>query len=216
MVPLQWRIVIFWGRVVSALLALISVVVAIILTSGFPNVLLALVAASMWSLISSFFIYIVTNNRASLDHWIVQLSFEVSNIFTNFGAFVVVLLLVYLPTFGGTKLPTSAGNSLTLMSLAFTLISGLLWTSSSVYLTVHVRRENALIADRERISQNMQTLSWLPPPKSMTPDTLSSNNRRRESRRLEATIASRRSSRLGTKVHRSMFIEDFESSNGKV
>jgi len=210
----NWRILIFWARVVSASIALLAVVIAIILTPGFPNILLSLVAASMWSLISSFFIYIVTNNRASLEHWILQLSFEVSNIFANFTAFVAVLLLVYLPSLGGTKVSTSSGNTLTLMSSGFTLLSGLLWTTSSIYLVVHVRRESAIIADRERrlAPETQKTQKWIPPPKSgnTDTDTSSKGSRSAESRK---PVSERRTSRLGSRLHRSMFIEDFEGSN---
>ena len=67
-------------------IALLAVVVAISLTPGFPNVLLSLLASvfspclrltdqSLWSLISLFFIFIVTNNRG-FEHWICTHRFD--------------------------------------------------------------------------------------------------------------------------------------------
>jgi len=225
-VNLHWRITIFWARVVSALIGLVALVAAIILIPGFPNILLSLVAASLWSLISSFFIYLVTDNRPSLDHWILQLSFEVSNIFVNFGAFVGVLLLIYVPILGGPKIPSSAGNNLALVSNAFTLLSGLLWTTSSICLIVHVRRANALLAARERRPQSL-LVAQRPNRSSRTlnasSDTLwqkGDMTSSKGSRSAEANIpveekrASKRGSRLlGSRLHRSVFIEHFSDAS---
>jgi hypothetical protein len=71
-------------------IAFLAVVVAIILTPGFPNVLLSLVASvfspclrltvqSLWSLISLFFIFMVTNNRG-FEHWICTRRFNMNQL----------------------------------------------------------------------------------------------------------------------------------------
>lgn len=82
--PYSWSAILLFAST-SSILSLISVaflaiVVAIILTPGFQDVLLSLPAAvfppclnltskSLWSVISLFFIYLVTHNRG-FEHWI--------------------------------------------------------------------------------------------------------------------------------------------------
>lgn len=154
----NWRIVLFWTKVGVACIGLLSVVICICLTPGFPDILLLLVAASLWSLISSFFIFIVTNNR-SYEHWILHLSFEVSNIAVNFIAFLVVIIFIYIPSLG-PQISRPAGKSLALFSSAFTLISSLLWSFSSVALVIGARKETTRLPPRRQDVEIHHTKTW--------------------------------------------------------